>query len=266
MLDFSPSRPASLGAYAFQELATRPTPMPDDGLSAEECLVIDNMGLARRIARRFAGSVGDPHDLGQVALLGLVKAAKRFDPDRGYPFQAFASITISGEVKRYLRDSGWAVRPPRPVQELAIAVTTALPELEQTLQHAPRSAELAEHLGVERQEVEEAIASARGAFTVSLDRLGDGGMAGEHSIEDLAEGSIAAIDIHRAVASLPERDQKVLAMRFADGRTQREIAKALNVSQMQISRTITKSLARLRAALEEPALRSDECGGRQLAG
>ena len=143
-----------------------------DGRSdQQEDLVLSHMGLAEAIARRYSRGASDPRDIRQVALLGLVKAARRFDPDRGFPFAAFAGPTIAGEIKRYLRDTAWLVRPPRSLQELALTTASAVPELEQEFGREPSPDEIAQHLSKDVGDVVEAMAGAHGMFATPLDSL-----------------------------------------------------------------------------------------------
>jgi len=218
----------------------------------EHDLIKCNMGLADAIARRFRGSVGDPQDIRQVALLGLVKAVQRFDPDRGFPFAAFAAPTIAGEIKRYLRDTAWSVRPPRAVQELAVTLVGVVPELRQTLGHEPTPTEIAEHLDLDVPAVNEAINGAHGMFAASLDSLVEGHAAVINGADDPAQLVGNRLELRSAIADLREVDQRILYMRFAEGRNQREIAAELGMSQMQVSRAVAKILATLREVLSDP--------------
>ena len=189
-----------------------------------------------------------PRDIRQVALLGLVKAARRFDPDRGFPFAAFAGPTIAGEIKRYLRDTAWLVRPPRSLQELALTTASAVPELEQEFGREPSPEEIAEHLSREVGEVVEAIAGSHGMFATPLDSLVEDNL-GAHA--DASENIDRAIELRSAMRHLQPRERAMLYMRFFEGRNQREIASELGMSQMQVSRALTKALRAIRADIEE---------------
>ncbi len=213
-------------------------------------LVLDHMGLAEAIARRYSRGASDPRDVRQVAFLGLVKAARRFDPDLGFPFTAFAGPTIAGEIKRYLRDTAWLVRPPRSVQELALTTSTAVSELQQTIGREPSPAEIAEHLSRDVDDVVEAIAGARGMFATSLEGLVEENVASLTDSADPAEKVDRDLELHEAVRRLPHRDRVMLYMRFFEGRNQREIASELGMSQMQVSRALAKALDSIRADLE----------------
>ncbi len=216
----------------------------------EQQLVVDHMRLAESIARRYTGTVGDPRDIRQVAMLGLVKAVKRFDPDRGVAFAAFASPTIAGEIKRYLRDAAWMVRPPRSVQELAVTMDSVVPDLEQELGHEPTREDLADHMGVEVRDIADALHGRRGMFAANLDDLTGVASAVLTDPADEVEAVDTRLELRAAIQSLDRRNQTILSLRFGEGHSQREIADRLQMSQMQVSRAVTKSLAQLREVLE----------------
>ena len=219
-------------------------------------LIETNAGVARSMASRYRNRGIDLDDLEQVALLGLTKAAQRFDPDAGHDFLSYAVPTIRGELRRHFRDAGWMVRPPRRVQDLQSRISRAQEALESSLGRSPRPSEVAAHLGVEVDEVVEAL-TADGCFTpTSLDGpVGDG----SSSLGDLLgfeDRSVVAAEarivLEPLVATLPERDQRILRMRFVDEATQQEIAEAVGLTQAQVSRVLTRILAALRADLVEP--------------
>ncbi|CAN5153395.1 SigB/SigF/SigG family RNA polymerase sigma factor [soil metagenome] len=223
-------------------------------------VVLLNLGVARSIAHRYRNRGIALDDLDQVARLGLVKAARGFDTDRQNDFLAYAVPTIRGEVRKHFRDHGWSVRPPRRVQELQAKINSAASELTQQLGRSPRPSELARHLDISVHGVEEALA-ADGCFTPSsLDRP----VGGEDSISlgDLLPSEIdehtavdARVILAPAVRRLGERDQKILHLRFFNGWTQDEIAREIGVTQMHVSRLLTKILTELRVSLAgEPTL------------
>jgi len=226
------------------------------GPTEREQLVTAHLGLARQLARRFSHR-GEPlDDLVQVASLGLVSAARRFDPDRGVEFSAFATRTIIGELKRHFRDKGWAVRASRRVQELYLELGHATASLSQRLGRTPTVAELAQETGTSEEAVLEALEAGQGYSTTSIDvpegeddplsaRLGarDGGY---EVIEDRAL-------LGPALAALPAREQAILRMRFVEGRTQSEIAEVVGVSQMHVSRLLSSSLRELRERMAHVA-------------
>jgi RNA polymerase sigma-B factor len=216
-------------------------------------LVERHIPLARRIASRYAGR-GEPlEDLVQVAMLGLVKAAKRFDPDRGSDFPRYAVPTILGELRRHFRDACWAVRVPRGLQELTLRVQAGVEELSRELGRSPTVAELAGLLDVTQDEVLEALDAASAYSAASLDApaLKDepgGPTIGERlGMEESALDDVEAREaLRKVLARLPARERRMLTLRFFGERTQREIAEELNISQMHVSRLLTRTLTRLR--------------------
>ncbi len=214
-------------------------------------LVVANIPVATSIAMRYRKRGASLEDLVQAANLGLVKAVNGFDPGRG-DFLAYAVPTISGEVKRYFRDQGWDIRPPRRVQELRPRVDAAAADLAQILGRSPRVSEIAEHLKVGEEDVIECISSGDSYNLSSLDtpineaeQLTLGDTLGE------VDPELAKVDdlvtLKGLLDDLPERDRRIIALRFFRGWTQQQIAGDIGVTQMQVSRLLTKVLARLRA-------------------
>lgn len=233
-------------------------PASPDSRDLTRQLIESNIDMARTVAKRYTGRGIELDDLEQVALLGLTKAARRFDPAAGHDFMAFAVPTIRGELRRYFRDLGWAVKPPRPVQEMQIRIARAQAELAQELQRSPRPTELARHLGEELELVVEALA-ADGCFTpASLDaQIGEHGttvgalLGGPDRDLEVAEAKLL---LDPVVARLSARDRRVLQMRFYEERSQQEIADEIGVSQAQVSRIVARILRALRAQLADKAL------------
>jgi RNA polymerase sigma-B factor len=211
--------------------------------------------FAERLARRFYG-LGEPGaDLDQVAALGLLKAVDRYDPRLGTDFPSFATPTILGELKRYFRDRGWSVRVPRRLQELRLDINRARDQLTHELGRVPTVADLATHLDVDEDAVVEALVAADAYRSASLfspvgaeedgptlaDRLG----TEDHGYE--------AVDIHETLqpllAGLPERERQLITMRFFGNLTQAKIAEHMGISQMHVSRLLTRTLARLRSEM-----------------
>ena len=217
-------------------------------------VVVLNMGVARAIAHRYRQRGLNLDDLIQVAYVGLVKAVHGFDPDRERDFLSYAVPTVSGEVKRYFRDFGWTVRPPRRVQELQAQIARASNDLAHRLGRSARPAEVADELGVELEDVIEALA-ADGAFTpTSLDLpIGDDGSAtlGQLVHDDRNDfGSAEArLILGPAVRRLPDRDRHILELRFFEGWTQEQIAADIGVTQMQVSRLLARIIKELREEL-----------------
>ena len=222
-----------------------------DGLV--EQLIEANIPLARSMAARYRNRGIDLDDLEQVALLGLTKAAQRFDPDAGHDFLSYAVPTVRGELRRHFRDSGWMIRPPRRVQDLQGRISVAQNELEALLGRSPRPTEIAAHIGERLSDVIEAL-SADGCFTpTSLDGVvGDGSstlgdlIGGEDSALESAEARIVLAPV---VRRLSPRDRRIVQLRFVDERTQQEIAHDVGLTQAQVSRVLTRILASLREHL-----------------
>jgi len=244
-----PASPSLAGSH-LQPVAPRP---PGSSELANE-LIESHLDVATTMAARYRNRGIDLDDLQQVALLGLTKAAQRFDPGRGHDFMSFAVPTIRGELRRHFRDVGWVVRPPRRVQELQARMATAQGELEQSLGRSPRPSEVAGHLGVDLDDVVEALA-ADGCFApTSLDTPIDdvattlGDMIGEQ--DATVEAVEAKVVLEPLIAELPARERRILLMRFYEERTQQDIADAVGLTQAQVSRILARLLARLRASLD----------------
>jgi len=234
----------------------------DADRAARERLVEAHIGLAAGLARRFEGRGEPVDDLIQVASLGLLKAIERFDVDRGFEFSTFAVPTILGELKRHFRDSGWAMRVPRRVQELRLATTTAIADLTQELGRSPSIPEIARRVGGSTEEVIEALDAGQAYRGDSLDA--------PQSAVDEEGGSLAArigaIDpaldrleddheMRRLLDKLPDRQRAIVVMRFFGGLTQAEIAERIGVSQMHVSRLLARSLDELRRTAARNAQR-----------
>jgi len=224
----------------------------------QEEAVLLNLGVAESIARRFRNRGESLDDLMQVAYVGLTKAVQGFDPDKTDEFLKYAVPTISGEVKRYFRDSAWMVRPPRRIQELQAAISSAGAELNQELGRSPRPSELAERLNVSVEEISEALASDGCFSPSSLDERGPGDdgfalgeMLGEDD-HDLSRAEVVAL-LRPVCRRLKPRDQHILFLRFFRGWTQAQIAEELGVTQMQVSRLLSRILTSLREELSDAA-------------
>ena len=212
-----------------------------------------NMDVAESIATRFRNRGIPEDDLTQVAYLGLVKAVRRYDPATAHDFLSFAVPTIRGEVKRFFRDHGWTVRPPRRIQELQARIVSVDAALAQELGRRPRPREIAEALGEDTEHVAAALA-ANGCFSpVSLDvPVGDQTTTmGEllPTDDDGPNAVDARVILAPAVRHLAERDRRIIYLRFFEGRTQREIGDELGVTQMQVSRLLNRILRELRESL-----------------
>jgi RNA polymerase sigma-B factor len=220
--------------------------------SLEGRVVALTLGLADSVARRYRGRGVDVDDLTQVARLALLKAVRGYRSGRGRGFAAYAVPTMSGEIKRYFRDFGWAVRPPRRLQEVRARVAEEDHALRQRLQREPSDPELAASLGLSRSELDEARTAAYGYQTCSL----DGGPADGVPLEvpddhDAVDELLTRDALHSALANLSAREQDILHMRFVEERTQSDIGKRIGVSQMHVSRLLAGILTTLRATLTQ---------------
>lgn len=229
---------------------------PAQAARLREQVVLDNQGLAHGLARRFEGRGVELDDLVQVARLGLVQAARRYRPDRGSGFTAFAAPTITGELKRHFRDHGWAVRPPRGLQEMHHRVREARSSLQQDLGREPTTVEIAAEAGTSPEEVDSAQAAGDRYRSSSLDEpLGDpdGPSLGESmsADEDDPYDKVATlISLRGAMEELDGRDRRIVDLRFGANLTQRQIGERVGVSQMQVSRILSSICRRLRARIE----------------
>ncbi|MEU6664194.1 SigB/SigF/SigG family RNA polymerase sigma factor [Streptomyces sp. NPDC046821] len=218
-------------------------------------LVELNLALVRYAVGRMGVRSESYEDVVQVGTIGLIKAINRFDPGRGVEFPTFAMPTVIGEIKRYFRDSTWAVRVPRRLQELRIDLTNASAHLEQVQGHAPTVSELAAHLGLSEDEVVEGLVAANGYCATSLEHPND-----TTDPEETLAGHIAFADpglekvedlqaLQPLVAALPARERRILALRYGAEMTQSAIGEELGISQMHVSRILSRTLGHLRAAL-----------------
>ncbi|MBV9212292.1 MAG: SigB/SigF/SigG family RNA polymerase sigma factor [Actinobacteria bacterium] len=212
--------------------------------------------LARQLARRYARPDEPIEDLVQVASLGLLKALARYDPARGTAFSTFAVPTIVGELKRHFRDTAWAVHVPRGVQERIIQINRVLSELVRKLERSPSPAELAAVIDAPVEDVLEALDAAHGFDALSLDQP-QGAEDESRSYAETVGGPDAAYEqvetaatLGPTIASMPPRDRLILRLRFEDDLTQSEIAVRCGISQMHVSRIISRSLMRLRPVAE----------------
>jgi RNA polymerase sigma-B factor len=216
-----------------------------------------HLPMARRLARRYGAAGGLSEDLAQVAALALVKAVDAYDPHRQVPFVGYAVPTIIGALKRYFRDSTWAMRVPRGTKATVLQLRTATDDLSQLRGQPPTPTELAAHL---QMRVEDVWAATLAAQAYRLESLDTPRMRDDHRSSDtlVALGAIevryAQIDDELAVgavmAGLPARERRILTMRFYDEMTQASIAAELGLSQMHVSRLLRQTLTRLRLDLE----------------
>lgn len=238
----------------FRQLATSPDDEDAKGEIRNQ-LVEMHLPLVEHLASRFRGR-GEPFDdLVQVGTIGLIKSVDRFDTERGVEFATYATPTIVGELKRYFRDKGWAIRVPRRLQELRISIAAETAELTQELGRAPTVAELAQKLNVNQDLVLEGLESTNAYATLSLDVSDHGGEEAPAVLETLGreDDQIAGVEYREALrpllSKLPEREKRILVLRFFRGMTQSQIADDVGVSQMHVSRLLSRTLRRLREEL-----------------
>jgi RNA polymerase sporulation-specific sigma factor len=213
-------------------------------------LLEENSGLIWSVARRYFGRGVDPEDLYQLGCLGFLKALEGFDPDFGTQFSTYAVPKIAGEIRRFLRDDG-AVKVSRGLKERAAKIFAARVQLEQRLGREPHLSELAAETGLDPEEI--AVAEAANGPTESLQReSGDDGFTLELVLGDYGaeERMLEHVNLRSLIEELPERERKVIALRYYHGLTQQNCAKVLHVSQVQISRLEKRAVERLRERYE----------------
>jgi RNA polymerase sigma-B factor len=249
-----PPRERGRARELFERLAVLPDGN-EERLRIRGELVELHLPLVEYLARRFRNRGEWLDDLTQVATIGLIKSIDRFDLSRGVEFSTYATPTIVGEIKRHFRDKGWAVRVPRRLQELKLALTKAISDLAQRLGRAPTVAELAAHLQMSDEEVLEGLESANAYSTVSLDAPDSGdddAPAVAESLgmlDDALEGVEYRESLKPLLEQLPPREKRILLLRFFGNMTQSQIATELGISQMHVSRLLARTLAQLREGL-----------------
>ncbi|MFJ6793627.1 SigB/SigF/SigG family RNA polymerase sigma factor [Streptomyces sp. NPDC091268] len=233
---------------------------------ARNTLIEMNLSLVQFAARRFrnraAGGSLDMDDIIQVGTIGLIKAIDRYDLEREVEFSTLALPYITGEIKRYFRDTTWSVRVPRRLQELRTELAKAQEALTDVLNRAPTVKEIAEHLDLSEDEVIDGLVAANGYTSGSLDTAGADGdsqsSAGRTTrplsecVGDVDPAMELFEDFHTLAPlweQLEERDRLILQMRFGQDKTQAEIGAELGISQMQVSRLLSRTLARLRTGM-----------------
>ena len=227
----------------------------DGDLAAREQLIEQYLSLVRSLARRYSYRGEQLEDLVQIGAIGLIKAIDRFDPSRGVEFPTFAMPTIVGEIKRFFRDTSWSVRVPRRLQELRLDLAKAGDELAQQLDRSPTVGELAERLGISRDEVIEGMAASNAYTASSLDAQPEedeteGALADRIGYEDHGLEGIEYVEsLKPLIAELSPRDRRILSLRFVANMTQSEIGEELGISQMHVSRLLSRTLGRLRKGL-----------------
>jgi len=238
---------------SVQSRAVSCTPEGSIRQSFQDSLVLDHLNLAKSIAARYSAHTHDLDDVRQVAYMGLIKASRGYDESRGVSFPAYAAPTIAGEVKRYLRDHCWVVRPPRTIQDVRRQVLARTEELTQTLQRTPSPEEVADDLRLEPCQVREALMAGTSKRPDSLDAPAAEGHDGLHGTlsafgcpTDRLEDVLA---LRNAIRSLSAEDRHLLYRRYYREETQSTIAEALGISQMQVSRKLSRILVSLQTQL-----------------
>ena len=220
-------------------------------------IVERHIGLAVHISKRFSRGRSDD-DVRQVAMLGLVKAVDRFDPEHGAAFGSFAGLTIEGEIKRHFRDKTWTVRVPRRAKDLHLLVRDAGEEISVATGASPSVDDIAAHLGIDRDDVLRGLAATAAYQVGSLDTSnGDDEPAGDRRMALASEetGFGETVDRHlveQLLDVLPERERRIVELRFYAEKSQSEIAEHLGISQMHVSRLLRKSFEQMRSVSRQP--------------
>jgi len=238
----------------FERMCALPPDAPErEGLRDE--LVRAHLELARNLARKFRNRDESMEDLVQIATIGLIHAVDRFDPGQGSDFLAFAVPTISGELRHHFRDNSWSVRVPRRLKELNANISAVREELTVRLSRAPKPSEIAAHLGVPIDEVYEGLRAGQGRYGASLDNLLENSA---HTRFGESDANLSQAELREALRPmlerLPDRERKIVALRFGSGMSQSDIARRVGVSQMQVSRLLASTLKKLREGLTETEL------------
>jgi RNA polymerase sigma-B factor len=238
----------------FERLNALPADSPHRA-KIRDRLVEMHLPLVEHLARRFRNR-GEPlDDLVQVGTIGLIKSVDRFDASRGVEFSTYATPTIVGELKRHFRDRGWAIRVPRRLQELRLSLATVTGDLTQELGRAPTIGELSGKLGVKEEEVLEGLESANAYSTLSLDAPDQGQDDAPAVVDSLGteDEALEGVEYREALrpllSQLPDREKRILLLRFFRGMTQSQIAAEVGISQMHVSRLLSRTLAQLRERL-----------------
>lgn len=257
----APPAAAGAGTTGYEHLAPLFVRLAETDDPAERSMLRDELvtgylALAHNIGRRFSNRGQPVEDLVQVATVGLINAVDRFEPGRGPDFMSFAIPTIMGEVRRYFRDHSWAVRVPRRLKELHLSLTAATAELFQQLGRSPSPSELAAHLGISRDEVFEGLEAANAYSSLSIEAP-QGGDGESNTVADQLgdeDPELEKIEFHEALAPLIKRlaprERQILTLRFYGNLTQTQIAAKVGLSQMHVSRLLSRTLKQLRQDLE----------------
>ena len=244
---------------AFETLSELRRKKSPDADHLRDELVVAHLNLVRYLAVKFVNRGEALDDLIQVGTVGLIKAIDRFDIERGVEFTTYATPTVVGEIKRYFRDKGWAVKVPRRLQELNLSVNRAIEKMTVALGRSPTVAELAKAVDASEEEILEAQELGQAYNLLSLDtELGGDSDKNGQTLADYigkADPNLQLLEdrtnLERAFEVLSKRERFILFLRFYESVSQTEIARRLNVSQMHVSRLQQKALEKLRGALAE---------------
>ncbi|MFI9244944.1 RNA polymerase sigma factor SigF [Streptomyces sp. NPDC053086] len=252
----APKDARELSRLFFEQLTLLEEGTPEYSY-ARNTLIEMNMSLVRYAAGRFRSrGAEEMEDIVQVGMIGLIKAIDRFELTREVEFTSFAIPYIVGEIKRFFRDTTWAVHVPRRLQEARVQLARATEELRSRLDRTPTVKELSELMSLPEEEVREARLAANGYNSSSLDAAIGGSEDGESALQDFIGAEDQALelveDFHALaplIAELDERDRQIIHMRFVEELTQAQIGERLGVSQMHVSRLLSRTLARLREGM-----------------
>lgn len=239
---FWPGEPTESAIARYQQTGDR---------SLRNRVVQEHWWLAMAVAKQLKRNGEELEDLAQVAMIGILKAIERFDPQFGASFRTYASATARGEVRRHYRDAGWSVSVPRRLKDLRYDVGAATEVLRERLQRSPTTAEVASYLGLRREEVDECLAASSNFRALSIE-LPSGeqrpaaGLRDDHWEDQLVGELDASTELVGLLRRLPPRLQRVLVMRFVEERKQAEIAREIGVSQVHVSRLLQQATAKLR--------------------
>ncbi len=257
-----PSRWSEGHRQREKELIAALSTLPDgpERQAVRDEIITMHLPLVKHLARRYRDRGEALADLVQVGTVGLIKAVDRFDPQRGVEFSTFATPTILGEIRRHFRDRAWAVKVPRRLQELQSAVATTTEQLTHSLGRTPTVREIAEELGSTTEDVLDAL-EVRGAYSASsLDAGSDDSSDGPHAVvHTLGELDPALEEVEYReslrplLEALPERERRIVLLRFFHNQSQSQIAHEMGISQMHVSRLLARSLATLRQGMADAA-------------
>jgi RNA polymerase sigma-B factor len=243
-------------AALFLELRDKEAPRASRD-AARDALVHLHLPLVEHCARRFRNR-GEPfEDLVQVGTIGLIKSIDRFESDRGVEFSTYATPTIIGEIKRYFREKGWAIKVPRRLQELRMQLTATTAELSQDLGRSPTPRELAERIGCTVEEIIEGMESSNAYATLSLDATDEGDEPGGSMLDALGveDPDLEHVEVRESIKpmldQLDPREKRILVLRFFKNMTQTQIAEEIGISQMHVSRLLTRTLDQMRVAMQD---------------